>query len=62
MDNPQVLLRVCQKSNPAPQNPEVVQLNFSKLQNLAKYISILQSDQPSPCEQTTDNRQLTTNN
>ncbi|MEI6443710.1 MAG: protein phosphatase 2C domain-containing protein [Nostocales cyanobacterium ELA583] len=62
MDNPQVLLRVCQKSNPAPQNPEVVQLNFSKLQNLAKYISILQSDQPSPCEQTTNNRQLTTNN
>ncbi|MBS3026898.1 MAG: protein phosphatase 2C domain-containing protein [Dolichospermum sp. DET50] len=54
-DNPQVLLRVCKQSNSAPQTSKTVQLNFSELQNLAKDISILQSDQRSPCGQTTDN-------
>jgi protein phosphatase len=47
-DNPDVLLRVCQKSNPAPKTPKTVQLNFSELQNLD--ISILQSDQPNSCQ------------
>jgi protein phosphatase len=54
-DNPQVRLRVCEQSNSAPQTSKTVQLNISELQNLAKDISILQSDQRSPCGQTTDN-------
>ncbi|MCX5982344.1 MAG: protein phosphatase 2C domain-containing protein [Nostocales cyanobacterium LacPavin_0920_SED1_MAG_38_18] len=49
-NNPDVSLRVCQKSNPAPETLKRVQLNFSELQALAKDISILQSDQPSICE------------
>lgn len=49
-NNPDVSLRVCQKSNPAPENPKIVQLKFSELQALAKDISILQSDQSSICE------------
>ena len=49
-NNPEVRLRVCQKSNPAPQTPKIIQLNFSELQDLAKDISILESDQSSPCE------------
>jgi protein phosphatase len=44
-DNPVVRLRVCQTSN---STPKIVQLNFSQLQDLD--ISILQSDQASPCE------------
>ncbi|MDP5015856.1 MAG: protein phosphatase 2C domain-containing protein, partial [Dolichospermum sp.] len=47
-DNPEVRLRLCQKSNPAAQTPKTVELNFSQLQDLD--ISILPSDQPSPCE------------
>ena len=50
LDNPEVLLRLCEKSNPALETSKIVQLNFSELQNLAKDISILQSDQASPCE------------
>ncbi|ALB40931.1 serine/threonine protein phosphatase [Anabaena sp. WA102] len=49
-NNPDVSLRVCQKSNPAPETLKRVQLNFSELQALAKDISILQSDQSSICE------------
>jgi protein phosphatase len=49
-DNPQVHLRVCQKSNPTIPTPQIVQLNFSELQNLTKDISVLQLDEPSPCE------------
>jgi protein phosphatase len=52
VDNPDVSLRVCEKSNPAPKTPKIkiVKLEFSELQALAKDISILQSDQPSICE------------
>jgi protein phosphatase len=49
-NNPDVSLRVCQKSNPAPETLKRVQLKFSELQALAKDISILQSDQSSICE------------
>lgn len=49
-NNPDVSLRVCQKSNPASENPKILQLKFSELQDLAKDISILQSDQSSICE------------
>lgn len=56
VDNPDVRLRVCEKSNPAPENPKIVKLKFSELQDLAQDISILQSDQPSICEQETGNR------
>ncbi|MTJ47088.1 PP2C family serine/threonine-protein phosphatase [Dolichospermum sp. UHCC 0259] len=50
VDNPDVRLRVCEKSNPESETPKIVQLKFSELQDLAKDISILQSDQPSICE------------
>jgi len=55
VDNPNVRLRVCEKSNPVPATPKIkiVQLKFSELQALAQDISVLQSDQPSICEQGT---------
>ncbi|BAZ87674.1 PP2C family protein-serine/threonine phosphatase [Dolichospermum compactum] len=56
VDNPDVRLRVCEKSSPASATPKIVQLKFSELQDLVKDISILQSDQPSICEQETGNR------
>jgi protein phosphatase len=49
-NNPEVRLRLCEKSNPALETSKIVQVNFSELQDLAKDISILQSDQPSPCQ------------
>jgi serine/threonine protein kinase len=49
-NNPDVRLRLCEKSNPALETSKIVQVNFSELQDLARDISILQSDQPSPCE------------
>ena len=49
-NNPEVRLRLCEKSNPALETSQIVQLNFSELQDLGKDISILQSNQPSPCQ------------
>ena len=49
-NNPEVRLRLCEKSNPALETSKIVQVNFSELQDLGKGISILQSNQPSPCQ------------
>ncbi|MTJ52387.1 serine/threonine protein phosphatase [Anabaena sp. UHCC 0253] len=48
VDNPVVRLRFCQTSDSVSETPKTVQLNFSELQDLD--ISILQSDQSSPCD------------
>jgi protein phosphatase len=54
-ENSEVRLRLCQQSSPAPETLTIIQLNFSQLQDLGQDISVLQSDQSSPCQLTTDN-------